>query len=85
MWERRSEHSLHAIAEGRYQYQCRSADEHQVEVRARWDIPAEVARWHELALRARNRDADAARELAQHMVDEAIEDTWRDPCDQPRG
>ena len=79
VWERRSERSLHAIAEGRYVHRCASAVVHQLEIASRWDIPTGVEPWHGLALRARDRDEDAARTLAEQMVEEAV-DEWADPC-----
>lgn len=80
VWERRSERSLHAIAEGRYVHRCASAAEHQLEIASRWDIPAGVEPWHSLALRARDREEGAARTLAQQMIEEAVGDEWTDPC-----
>lgn len=80
VWERRSEGSLHAIAEGRYVHRCPATAEHPLEIAARWDIPAGNEPWHGLALRARDRDQDAARSLAEQMVEDALSDEWTDPC-----
>lgn len=80
VWERRSDGSFHAIVEGRFVYQCESSIEHPLDVHSRWDVPAANAPWHGLARRARDRDSDAARQLAQRMTDEAIEAEWTDPC-----
>lgn len=80
VWERRSDKSFHAIAEGRFLHRCGSSIEHPLDVHSRWDIPDTLEPWHGLSRRARDRDADAARELAEQMIDEAIQDEWTDPC-----
>lgn len=80
VWERRSERSLHAIAEGQFVHRCGASNEHPVEIHSRWDIPESAMQWHELALRARNHDSEAARALTQGMIADAIRDEWVDPC-----
>lgn len=81
VWERKSDESLHAIAEGRYLYRCVSGTEHPLEIAARWDVPIGVDPWHSLALRARDRDQSAAQTLVQQMVEEGIDEQWTDPCE----
>jgi len=81
VWERHTEGSMHAIAQGTYDHRCPADNEHAVVIEARWDIPSGATRWHDLAARARDHDAEAAQELATQMVADAVRDEWDDPCE----
>ena len=81
VWERRTEGSMHAIAEGVHTYTCAAGNEHAITIEARWDIPEGAQPWHDLATRARDHDASAAQQLGAQMVEDAVHDEWDDPCE----
>lgn len=80
VWERPKNETFHAIVEGRYVHRCDREVDHELEVHARWDMPAAASPWYDLTRRARDGDGGAAGELAGQMVVEAVEAEWRDPC-----
>lgn len=83
VWERHAEGSMHAIAEGTYSYRCPAGNEHAIAIKSRWDIPADARPWHGLASRARDHNENAAFELGDEMVQDAVHTAWDDPCENP--